>query len=116
MSRPPKKSGKKESAHTYKRICFLFLNTLDSSFLAVLTPKFGKIKPSKFGKQRKKINVVGTFQEYTKQKEQAEANGNMAPPPGAPGQNKDDILVLQRDAKGMVIMGPKSNVKDPKGP
>ena len=73
-----------------------------------------KSKPITMEKKRKKVPLIGTFEDYQSSKKKPVPPSNMAQlPPGQkiPGNEK---LELQRDAKGMLVMAPVPNAKDAK--
>ena len=71
-------------------------------------------KPSKSGKKRKHIPIMGTYEQYTESKKKADSSGKMAQAPAIPNQNEGEILFLQPGPNGQPIMAPKPNNKDVK--
>ena len=69
-------------------------------------------KPSKSGKKRKNVPIMGTFEQFTESKKKADSQGKKNQVQEILEQNKDQVLVLQRGPNGQPIMGPKPQNKD----
>ena len=67
-------------------------------------------KPSQSGKVRKKVELLGSFQQYSESKKKPQPAANVAAPNQIPSQNSGAPSILQ-----MMAPVPKENVQAPKG-
>ena len=57
-------------------------------------------KPSKSGKKRKQVPIMGTYEQYSESKKKGDSSGKMAQAPAIPNQNQGEILFLQKGPNG----------------